>query len=120
MSLHGTPDSRRSHTGRFLSREQSGKTPPFPRGLKVEDSDYEELRRGKFSQVVAKAIDDELEAVGDTELAEDRSHVVPHRGFTDEQSLRDLFVLESRPHERNDLALPCRELGNLGGFRVHL
>src|SRR5207249_1302066 len=92
---------------------------PFPRSSRGHCLNWR-LRGGKFGQVVAIAINDELEAVGDTELAEDRGHMVPHRGFTDEQSLRDLFVLESRPHERNDLALPCRELGNLGGFRVHL
>ena len=48
-----------------------------------------------LGEAVTKRVDDELQAIRHFELGKDRTEMVRHRGFTDEETFANLLVLET-------------------------
>src|SRR6266545_1938229 len=84
------------------------------------DEDPSRSLAGRAGQPVAEGVNGELEAVGDFELAVNRSEMVAHRHVGDEQLFGDLLVPETLGHDPNDLLLPSREGGNPGRLGIAL
>src|SRR5712691_165233 len=69
-------------------------------------------------EAVAVGVHHQPKAVGHLQFGEDPRQIVAHRRLTDVQARGDVPVLEAFANEGDDVALTCREGGNLGGLGV--
>ena len=71
------------------------------RGLRLSSSESRPVRECERSKA---------KSIFDFELGEYRGQVVPHRGLSDPQLLRDLFILQTATNQWYELSLPPGKL----------